>query len=136
MELDKVVEFIELVKQVPFYVWGTIAILIVVIFGDRKRWDKKARFPDNGIKGPGYVEVDCYRKKGMVLTVELSLGDEFSNKPIEIYFNNHLAATIPENKTRWGMIKHKSDYTLPSPADGENIEIRSGGVTILSSTLH
>ena len=138
MELEN----IKFLEQVPVYVWVIIAVIVLILFGDRKKWDKKARFPDNGVRssngstGPGYVEVECYRKKGMMLTVELSFDEKYNNQPLQIYIGDYLAYDTHPNKNKWGIVKYKGAYRLTKPEHGEKVEVRSNGETILSSTLN
>ena len=140
--LENIVEFLNILKQLPMYVWVIIAVIVLVLFGDRKKWDRIARFPGNGVRGRnrstpknGYIEVDCYRKKGMVITIELSIDDQYINQPAEIYINNKLALTIPANKTKWGIIRYKGKYNLTEPDIGEMTEVKFSGQTVLSSAF-
>ena len=140
--LENAVDFLNILKQVPVYVWVIIAVIALVLFGDRKKWDRIARFPGHGVRGRnrstpknGYIEVDCYKKKGMIITIELSIDDQYSKQPAEIYINNKLALTIPASKTKWGIIRHKGKYNLTEPDLGEITEVKSSGQTILSSTF-
>ena len=132
MELNTVVEIIEALKSVPVYIWVIGAIVIVIVFADRKKWDRKARFPNNGVKGPGFIEVDCYRKKGMIISVELLVDEKYSQQRLEIYVNKMLALSIPANKARWGNIKYKGKYNLAEPGRGSTVEVKANGQTILT----
>ena len=140
--LENFVEFLNILKQTPVYIWVITAVIALILFGDRKKWDRIARFPGNGVKGRnrstpknGYIEVDCYKKKGMLITIELSIDDQYSKQPAEIYINNKLALTIPANKTKWGVIRYKGKFNLTEPNTGEITEVKSSGQTILSSAF-
>ena len=135
MELNTIVEIIETLKKVPVYAWVILAFLILFVFGDRKKWDEKARFFKNGMKWPGRIEIGCYKRKGMYISVELGFGDKYSNQPLDIYVNNYLALTIPAKHTKWSHVKYKGKYNLRKPGRGELVEVKSNGETILSSTI-
>jgi len=135
MELNGIVDFIETLKMVPIYAWIILALLILFVFGDRKKWDEKARFPKNGMKWPGRIEIGCYKRKGMYISIELGFDDKYSSQPLEIYVNNYLALTVPAKHTKWSNVKYKGKYSLDRPGKGELVEVKSNGETVLSSTI-
>jgi len=122
-------------EQIPVYLWIIIGFVIVLLFSDRKKWDEKVKFNGQDNLGSGYIEVDCYKRKGMIITADLNINDEFSNQPIEIFIKNALGHTIPSKKTKYGIVKYKNSCELTRPKKGDLVEVKINDKTILSGNI-
>ena len=132
MEYVDVVNFI---TELPGWAWFVLVIGFLFITGDKKEWDFEVKFPLKDGIGRGEVELECLKKKGSSIEVELELEPDYNNKKIEIFLNNTLIYTIPQNKNIGKFVRIDKKTKIQKPAEGDDVLIKIGGEHIFSGQL-
>lgn len=132
MEFAEIVNFI---TGLPGWAWFVLIIGILFITGDKKEWDFEVKFPFKDGIGRGEVELECLKKKGSSIEVELELEPDYNNKKIEIFLNNALIYTIPQNINTGKVVRIDKKTEIQKPAEGDDILIKIGGEHIFSGQL-
>ena len=138
MEINEILNFL---KDVPVWGWIIVAIIILIIFGDRKRWEYEVKvlFPA-GI-GRGEIEIESVgnkifkKREKKRIEIELDLEPDAQNKPYDIFLNGKRIHTITENETRSSRVRIKDKYNGDEPTPGDNIEIKSNSEVYFSGQL-
>ena len=130
-----ITQILEIFSSVPFYVWIIIGVILTIIFGDREIREYEVEFPYKLVVGRAEVEIECYKRKGAFLEAELRLEPNYNNNPIEIFLNNNLISTIPENKNIGSFFVFKTPYTLNKPNSNDQIDLRINNEVIFLGNL-
>lgn len=73
-------EIINFVTELPGWAWFGLLIVFLFFTGDKKEWDYEVKFPLKEGVGRGEVELECLKKKGSSIEVELELEPEYNDK--------------------------------------------------------
>jgi len=128
-------EIINFITNLPGWVWFVLFIVFLIITGDKKEWDFEVKFPLKEGIGRGEVELECLKKKGSSIEIELELDPDYHNKKIEIFLNNNLIYTIPQNINVGKYIRIDKKAAIQKPSEGDDVLIKIGGETVFSGQL-
>ena len=136
MDLPEVINFL---KAIPVYVWVILAIVVVIIFGQRKIWEFEVKFSAEGI-GYGEVEIECTsskfsKKENLTIEVDLGLQPEWRNKTYEVFLNGKSILKILDNESCSSMNKIRRKYQGDKPTADDLIEIRCDHKVVFSGTM-
>jgi len=137
MELLDIVSFL---KMIPVYIWVIFAIIIVIIFGQRKVWEFEAKFFSNGI-GRGEVEIECTSSKfnkteNLTIEVDLSLEPDWRNKVYEVFLNGSNILNISAEESYKSMNRIRRKYRGEKPEQNDLVEIKCEQEVVFSSKLY
>lgn len=121
--------------NLPFWGWIILFIIYVFIFGDRKLWEYEVKFPKEANIGRGEIELECLKKKGTSIEVELELEPAYQHKPIEIFRNNLSIYTIEASLNNGKKIFIKQKTYLEEPKEGDAIQVKIDGKDAFSGRL-
>jgi len=121
-------QILELLSTVPTWVWivGGI-ILFTIIFGDKKLWEFEVKFPLQTGVGRGEVEFECLNKKGTSIEAKFELEELYQNKKIEIFLNNRMVYSIPEEKNNSARIYVNEKLDIQKPNEGDEVAVNING---------
>ena len=98
-------EIINNLKEIPTWGWFILAVIIVILFGDRKRWEYEVNisFIDNF--GHGEIEIEAsgnklFKRERKRLEIELTLEPAAQNKQFDVFLNQNLIYTLSKHETR------------------------------------
>lgn len=134
-------EFLNFLKDVPVWGWIIGAIIILIIFGDRKRWEYEVKILFPAGTGRGEIEIESVgnkifkKREKKRIEIELDLEPAAQNKPYEVLLNGNRIHTITENETRSSRVRIKDKFNGDEPIPGDNIEIKSNGEVYFSGQL-
>lgn len=132
MELSEILNFF---KDLPLWGWIILLFVYVFIFGDRKLWEYEVKFPMEVGVGRGGVELECLKKKGTQIEINLELAPTYHQKHIEIFRNGLSIYQIEPNQNTGKVIFIKQTATLEKPEEGDEITVKIDGENMFSGRL-
>jgi len=126
----------EILAGVPTWAWVLGGfILFALVFGDRGLWDYEVEFPPVEGKGKGEIDFKCYKKRGTLIEVELSLDPAYQNRSIEIYLKGSRVYSIPKEKNNKKRIYLTDSIRLSRPSAGDEVSVNSGNEVLFTGKL-
>jgi len=128
-------ELVNWIFNLPKWFWVIFVIGIVFLSSDKKKWEYEAKFPFEAGKGSGEVEFDCFKKKGSSIEIEFELEPVFQNKAIEIFLNDKLIYTIPNNINIGSRLRINEKFNLIEPSADDLVMVKIDDKEIFEARL-
>lgn len=138
MNINDVIVFLQ---GVPVWAWVVFGIVVMIVFGDRKRWEYELNIPFTDGFGHGEIEIEAssnklFKREKQVIEIELELEPDAQNKVYDIFLNGDLIYSLSEHDTDNQNVRIHKKYTGAKPNNGDMIEIRHNSNVIISGKLH
>ncbi len=128
-------EIFTIIESIPWWGWLALFIAYVVIFGDKKLWGYEVKFPLKEGAGRGEVELECFKKRGTSIELELELDTFFLEKEISVYLSHDLIYVVPKDKNIESHLNIDESIKIREPKEGEEITIKIEGKSVFSGQL-
>jgi len=138
MDMNEILNFL---LNVPVWAWIILAIIIVIIFGDRKRWEYEVKILFPAGIGRGEIEIEAVgnkifkKREKKRVEIELDIEPAAQNKSYDIFLNGKKIHTITEKDTNSSRVRIKDEFYGDEPTQGDTIEIKNNGEVYFSGQL-